>query len=113
MEGWIEEPEVLERAEDSPLSASSIFQLEGADDEAHEERQDHDEQERGLPSASAEGDEVRHREAQQQGQHRGDEGVDPGAKELLPVLADDLGVDGEVPRLGEARGQGSLLEARS
>ncbi len=95
-----------------PLSAKMIFQLMRPQQEAGEERRDDEEQQQALVAAAPERDEVGEREAEQEAQQRGEAAERDRADELVPVLRDLLGVDGEVPGHAGSRCPASRSGAR-
>ena len=94
-------PIVLERAEEDPVVGQDDLPGDRAEQEAREERRDDQEQQQVLVAAAAERDRVGEREAEGEGEDRGQPAVHDRAGDPRPVLGDRLRVDAPVPGLRE------------
>lgn len=95
--GHVEDVQRVQGADHRAAVGEDRLPGQGADQEAGEERRDHQDHDQIAPAARAEGDEVRERVAEQQAQHGRGGGVGDRAQELRPVLGQRVPVGGEVP----------------
>ncbi len=110
--GDVQDVQRVEDADDRPGVREDRLPGEGADQEAGEERRDHQDHDQVPPAAGAERDQIGQRIAQHQAQDRGGGRVEHRAQELRPVLAQRVPVGREVPGDLVALLQGARLHGR-
>ncbi len=109
-EALVDDAQVLQRAEHEALVGEDELPADGADDEAREERHDHEQQQDVLEAPAPEGDGVGHRVADEHREHGHDEAVQERAQQLGLPTGDRLREDAEVPRQPIAGAERALLE---
>ena len=90
-------PDRAQRADHPTVVGQNGFPRDGADQEGHEERQDHQSKDQVLVPASLERDDVCQRKCQQQAQHGGRQRIRKGPDDLILVVAERVEIVPEVP----------------